>query len=881
MWFGLLGPLLVRVDDAEVRISASRLRVLLASLLLTPGQAMASGRLAELVWDGAPPPQAAVTLRSYVKRLRQVLGAAGPRVVTAGHGYLVEVAGDEVDLARYTALCRAGEDALRCCVWSRAAKLLGEAEGLWRGPPLADIPCRELQTTEVPRLEQLRLQAIRWRIEAELSLGRAPKLVPELYALKAEYPLQEPFHHQLMLALYRSGRPADALAAYREARHTLVTEIGAEPGPELQLLHQRILAGDREMPSGLGLDRTVPALLPPDVPYFVGRAGELRELAGLVQQASVGPGGTRIAVISGTAGVGKTALAVHWAHQIAGAFPGGQIYLNMNGSGPSGAPVTPLDAVSRVLDAMQVPGARMPFTLDGRIGLYRTLLAERRVLIVLDNARDADQVRPLLPGGAGCVAVITSRSPLAGLVALEGAKALTLDVLTTSEARLMVAERLGNRPAQAEPAAIDRLIEACARLPLALAIATALVATRTGQSCGAAATSLASDEGSRLDVLTTGETTTNLRAVLSWSYRALSPAAAQVFRLLAEHPGPDISFAAATSLAGMRPGEARAALAELAGSNLVSEPSTGRFAYHHDLLRLYAAEQLGVAERRAAGRRLLDHYVRTAWAAACALNSSRIPPDPGPAVPGAQQESVADEDRALAWLRAERQVLMRVVGYAAGAGFDAHAWQLPWALTDFLDRDGHWHDWAASQRTALAAARRAGDVTAQAQAHRHLARACFQLQELDAAEEHLDRALELQRRLGTPTGQAGVSLDVCRLHEQRGDYAAALRSAELALTLYRSAQHRIGEAIALNHVGWYHALQGYYPAALLYCEQALELCVQSGYKIGEGNTWDSLGFAHQHLGQRGSGGDLLRTGARDFPQARRPAQRGHDADPPR
>ena len=331
----------------------------------------------------------------------------------------------------------------------------------------------------------------------------------------------------------------------------------------------------------------------------------------------MGPGGTRIAVISGTAGVGKTALAVHWAHQIAGAFPGGQIYLNMNGSGPSGAPVTPLDAVSRVLDAMQVPGARMPFTLDGRIGLYRTLLAERRVLIVLDNARDADQVRPLLPGGAGCVAVITSRSPLAGLVALEGAKALTLDVLTTSEARLMVAERLGNRPAQAEPAAIDRLIEACARLPLALAIATALIGTRTGQSCGAAATSLGHDEGSRLDVLTTGETTTNLRAVLSWSYRALSPAATEMFRLLAEHPGPDISFAAATSLAGVRPGEARAASSSWPGQTWSASPAWAGSPTTMTCCGSTRPSRLGVAERRAAGRRLLDHYVRTAWAAAC------------------------------------------------------------------------------------------------------------------------------------------------------------------------------------------------------------------------------------------------------------------------
>ena len=848
MLFALLGPLVVRVENTELRISASRQRVLLASLLLAPGQAVSSERLAGLVWDGTPPPQAAVTLRSYVKRLRQVLGAAGPRIVTADRGYLIEVAADEVDVGRYTGLCQAGEDALRSCAWRRAAELLEEADGLWRGTPLADIPCRELQTTEVPRLEQLRLQAIRWRIEAELSLGHARKLVPELHSLTARYPLQEPFHHQLMLALYRSGRPADALAAYREARRVLVTEIGIEPGPELQLLHQRILAGDRERPASPGGHQPVPALLPADVPHFVGRAAELRELAGLAEHASAALGGTRIAVVSGTAGVGKTALAVHWAHQAAGAFPDGQIYLNLNGFGPSGEPVTPLDAISRALDAMQVPGPTIPSSLDGRIGLYRTLLAGRRVLIVLDNARDADQVRPLLPGGAGCAAVITSRAPLAGLVAREGAQALSLDVFTPAEARLMVTERLGPRSAQVAPAVIDRLTAACAWLPLALAIATALIATRAGQSVDAAAASLASDDGSQLDVLTTGETATNLRAVLSWSFSALTPAAAEMFRLLAEHPGPDISPAAAASLAGVPPGQARAALAELAASHLLSEPRTGRLAYH-DLLRLYAAEQLGEAEGHAAGRRLLDHYVRTACAAASALNPSRHPPDLGPPVAGAQPESVAGEDQALAWLRTERQVLLRVLSYAAGTGSDARAWQLAWALTDFLDRDGHWHDWADSQRTALAAARRAGDIAGQVQAHRHLARACFQLQDFDAAEEQLEHALELARRLGAPAAQASVSVDISRLHEQRGDYPAALRSAELALTLYRAAQHRIGEATALNSVGWYHALQEHYPATLRYCEQALALCRQLGYKFGEGLTWDSLGFAHQHLGE--------------------------------
>jgi DNA-binding SARP family transcriptional activator/tetratricopeptide (TPR) repeat protein len=852
MWFGLLGPLQVRVGDQELPVSAPRQRVLLAALLLTPGLAVSSVRLADLVWDGRPPPGSAVTLRSYVKRLRQGLGpAAGARIVTAGHGYLIEAAADELDLAQYAALCQAGEAAARSSAWERAAELLGRAEDLWRGHPLADIPCQELQAAELPRLEQLRLQAIRWRIDADMHLGRCGNVVPELYALTAEHPLHEPFHHQLMAALYSSGRQADALAAYRRARGVLVQEVGIEPGADLRLLHQRILAGERDVLVVPGPGRVTPAQLPPDVSRFVGRPAEQRELTRLAEERAAAGGGSAIAVISGTAGAGKTALAVHWAHQVAGSFLDGQVFLDLNGFGPVGSPVTPPDAVRRILEALQVPAARIPPGLEGQIGLYRTLVFERRVLVLLDNAKDAGQVRPLLPGGAGCMALITSRSPLAGLVALEGARPVTLGVLSRSEARLMVAERLGTRHADADSAATDQLIEACARLPLALAIATALVATRPGHSISAVADDVAR-AGHQLDALNAGDTATSLRAVFTWSYQALTAAAARMFRLLAEHPGPDISAAGAASAAGLPPPQARAALDELTGAHLLNEQHPGRFAFH-DLLRAYAAEQLRVtdslAERRAAGRRLLGHYLGTAKAAAQALSPGRKLPDLEPAALHVQREDLDGEDQAMGWLRAEHQVLMRMISYAASEGFDSHAWQLPWVLTDFLDRDGHWHDWEASQRTALAAALRLHDVAAQAQAHRYIGRAYSQLQDLDAAQDHLSRALELERQLGKPIAQASASLDLGQLYEQRGNVADALESAQLALSIYQSERDHLGEALALNNMGWYYARQGNYPEALRRCRQALQLCRQAGYKIGESNSWDSLGYAHQHLGQ--------------------------------
>jgi DNA-binding SARP family transcriptional activator/tetratricopeptide (TPR) repeat protein len=876
MWFGLLGPLQVQLGDRELPVSSARLRALLASLLFTPGKLVPSIRLAELVWDDAPPSRSAVTLRSYIKRLRQVLGPAGSdRIVTAVGGYLIRVADDEFDVTQYAALCAMAEAAGTAGAWPQVTELLDRAQLLWRGTPLADISCRALADVEVPRLEQLRLQATQWRIEAELRQGHHGKVLPELRSLTAEHPLREPFHGQLMAALYQSGCQADALAAYRTARHILVSEVGVEPGQDLQALHQRILAGDHDLTAAPPPIRvtvpmrlhSAPRHLPPPVLNFAGRAAELWQLTGLLRREPPAAG-TTVAVIVGQAGVGKTALAVHWAHQIASSFPDGQLYLNLNGFGPVGAPLAETDAVSSVLEALAVPPARVPVSLDGRIRLYRTLLAERRVLIVLDNAKDADQVRPLLPGGVGCLVVVTSRSPLISLVALEGAGALMLDVLTESDARQLVAQRLGAARTAADPVATDQLITACARLPLALAIATALVATRSWQSLATIAATLTNPDA-RLDTLTTGDQTANLRAVFDWSYQALTAAAARLFRLLAEHPGPDISAAAAASLAGLPRAQARASLAELEGLHLLSETSHDRFTFH-DLLRLYASERLQAldsqTERRAAAERMLDHYLATARNAAHAISPTRDLLDLGSPAAGAQPEELTSEEEATAWLTAEHQVIMRMIAYAAQARFDTHAWQLPWALTDFLERRGHWHDFAASQRIALSSAVRLGDVAAQAHAHRYIGRACWHLQDLGLALEHLGQALELRRQLAEPTGEASVSIDLCRVHEQRGRPDEALSCAQRGLSLYQSAQHRLGEAVALNSVGWFYALLGTYAEASRYCTSALELAEQLGHRMAVGNAWHSLGFIHQQTGDLGQAADSYRRAIEIFRQ---------------
>jgi tetratricopeptide (TPR) repeat protein/transcriptional regulator with XRE-family HTH domain len=594
----------------------------------------------------------------------------------------------------------------------------------------------------------------------------------------------------------------------------------------------------------------VPRQLPPSVRHFTAREAELKALTSLLDDPGRPGAAAVISAISGTAGVGKTALAVRWAHSVAGRFPDGQLYVNLRGFDPSGPPLTPADAIRGFLDALGVPPAGIPAGPDAQVGLYRSLLSGRRMLLLLDNARDAEHVRPLMPGSSACMTVVTSRDQLAGLIAVGGAWPITLDVLTDAEACRMLAGFLGPERVGAELPAVEQVIGLCARLPLALSIAAARAAMRPGLPLAELARDL-SGRPEQLDGLGTGEAASDVRAALSWSYQQLGRPAARVFRLLGVHAGPDITARAAASLAGLPLPAARRLLGELTRAHLIAEHAGGRYCFH-DLLRAYATELALLrdsdADRRAAVHRVLDHYLQTAQVAAYLLSPARERLAVPPARPGVTPEELPDQAAALAWLEASRPALLRAIAQAAGAGFDRHAWQLPWAMTDFLDRRGYWDDWAATQETALAAARRLGDRAGQAHAHRYISRARFQLARYDDAHAHLLAALELRQQLGDLPGEASLRLDIGRIHEQRASYADALGSAAAALRLYRAADHRIGEAHALNVVGWYQGLRGHYDQALRQCRQALDLSRELGHQPCEANTWDSLGYAHQHLG---------------------------------
>jgi tetratricopeptide (TPR) repeat protein len=555
-------------------------------------------------------------------------------------------------------------------------------------------------------------------------------------------------------------------------------------------------------------------------------------------------------VIGGTAGVGKTALALQWAHQMAEHFPGGQLYLNLRGFDPSGIPVTSAEAVRRLLDGLEVPPERIPADLDTQAALYRSLLADRQMIIVLDNASDPAQIRLLLPGAPGCLVLITSRNQLTGLAATGGAHMLTVDLLTEAEAREFLARRVGTQRVADEPDAVTELARLCAQLPLALSITAARAAARPGLPLATLAAELR-DEHVRLDALDTGDAAADIRTVFSWSCQQLSAPAAQMFRLLGVHSGPDISAAAASSLAGLPPTEARQALAELTRAHLITEQAPGRHTLH-DLLRTYAAEEARTVDsptdRRAAVLRVLDHYLHTACAASQLLHPYRDPISLGPLQPQTLPESLADRSQALAWLQAERQVLLAAITQAAREGLDTHAWQLPWAVATFLNWQGYWHELASAQQSALGAARRVGDRAGQAEAHRYLAQAQIRLGAYADAAAHLTEVIALSRELGKNTIEARAHIDLARALEMQDRYPEAFSHAEQSLRLYRAAGHRSGEASALNTVGWCHAHLGGHRQALQDCQQALTLHRELGNRVGEANVLDSLGYIHLHLG---------------------------------
>jgi DNA-binding SARP family transcriptional activator/Tfp pilus assembly protein PilF len=858
----VLGPVRALRAGRELDLGPPRQRALLAMLALRVNQTVSRNELIDGLWGTDPPASVINRVHVHISALRQVFepdrGVRAPSLLLAstGPGYRLALPPGHLDLETFG---RRLAEARRFAAGGQLVEAVEEfraALALWQGPALAGAPGPWAQT-ERARLTELRLTAVEEWAGALLALGRPGDVLTELAARIAEHPLRERLPALLMTALYRAGRPAEALAVYAETSHRLVEQLGVDPGPELQRLHQSILRGDPDTspltPRIPALPvRAVPAQLPLDVRGFTGRAAQLDALHSVVSGTARPPATVVISAVWGTAGVGKTALAVHWAHQVRDRFPDGQLYVNLRGFDPSGTAMHPAEAVRGFLDALDVPAQRVPTHFTAQAALYRSLLSDKRVLILLDNARDAEQVRPLLPGAPSCLVVVTSRNQLTDLVAGEGARPLPLDLLSTADARDLIKRRLGAERVAAEPAAVDEIITYCARLPLALAIVAARAATHPDLPLSALAGQLR-DTHAGLDAFNAGDAATNVRAVFSWSYQTLRPATARLFRLLGLHPGTDLATPAAASLAGLPVAEVGPLLTELTRAHLLTEPTPGRY-NSHDLLRAYATEQANLhepaAERRAAVHRFLDHYLHTAHTAARLLEPYGDPIVPLPLQPGVSPEPLADDGPAMAWFTTEHANLLAMIQLAASQGFDGHAWRLAWTLSDFFDRRGHWYDWAATQQTAVEAAERAGDQRGQAYAHRHLAFAYIQAGRYEEADAHLRHALELFGVLDDLPGQARAYLGIGWLSERQGRPTDALHHAHQALERYRMAGQRSMQAGALNAIGWSHIQLGNHQEALRYCTQALRLHQESGDRAGEANTWDSLGYAYHRYGDQ-------------------------------
>jgi len=841
--FRLFGDVGVQIDGAVADLGHPRQRVVLAVLLVDVNRTVSLDHIVDRVWAERPPQRAREALYSYLSRLRRVVaGIEDVDIVRRSGGYRLVADPDTVDLHRFRSLvaqARQADD-------DTAADRFAEAFQLWDGVPFGNLESPWLDTVR-NLLTDERLAAELDRNEVQLRRARHAELLPDLTACATAHPLNEQLAGQLMRALDACGRPADALTVFAALRARLVEELGTDPSPELRQLHQRLLTIGED-PKPVVVPRQLPA--PPGL--FTGRAAELAALDELLAPADDTRGGTgsSIAVINGVGGLGKTRLALRWAHQHADGFPDGHLYVDLRGFDPAEPPVPAEVALRGFLAALGIPAGAVPQGVSAQTALYRSRIAGRRMLVVLDNARDTEHVTPLLPGSPSCVTVVTSRHRLAALVTAYGARSVQPSLLAPDEAFGVLADALGTARVAAEPAAIAELLTHCAGLPLALTILAARVGAHPDFPIAALAGELR-NTADRLDALDGGEPAANLADVFDCSYRALDEPTARLFASLGLVRGPDLSTTWVAELVGTTSSRARILLRHLETVHLVEQHLPGRYRMH-DLVRLYARDQarrtLSPAERTEAATRLVDACLRNAAAADRVLVPHRA------AIDLELDPSVADlalpnQTAALTWFDTEHACLVAAQELAVEYGLRNRTWQLAWALSSYYSRQGRFTDDVAMWRIGHIAAERSADPAAAALANRFLGRALGRTGQYAQALRHLQRAVDLLTEIGDRFGAAHTYRSMSWMWAQQDDVQMALAHATEAAALYQELGEEAFLGDALDLIGGYHARLGDYELAPSNCERALALHRQYDNLEGEANVLDGLGYIAYRTGR--------------------------------
>jgi DNA-binding SARP family transcriptional activator len=874
----VLGPVRALLGDREIALGPPMQRALLALLALRANRAVGRTELIDALWGDDPPTTAGGSVSTYLSALRRALEPDRPSrapsalLVSAGanSGYMLRLDGGALDCDQAEQLRERARIARSSGDLHGAVVQLQSALRLWRGLPFDGISC-PFVAGERARVDELRLATVESLADALIALGRNDDAVAELSPVVRQQPLRERPRALLMTALYGAGRKADALEVFEDARRVLVDELGIEPGPELRDLHRDLVADKPSAPApvvvpvgvGVGAARTpTPAQLPHDVPGFTGRVRELAQL----ERVLVG-GDRSVAVISaidGSGGIGKTALAVHVAHRVADQFPDGQLYVNLRGFDPQQPPLQPAAALGQLLRGLGVESGAIPAETDEQAGLYRSLVAGKQMLVLLDNAASTDQVRPLLPGSPSCSVIVTSRSRLGGLVARDGAHRVTLDVLDERESVQMLAAGVGPAQIEAQPAAAAALARLCGHLPLALRIVAAQLNDRPHLDLDDLCQELA-DERARLDVLAVDDESTAVRAVFSWSYHALKPEPARMFRMLGLHAGTEISVAAAAALANVPVVRARRLLDVVASGHLLEGVGRDRYRFH-DLLRVYSAERAAEHdsqdERTAAVSRLLDFYLHTANTVDEMLAPHRRRFELPPPVAGGEPTTFADTGAALAWCETELSNLVAATAQAAELGDTHHATGIPAAMWAFFALRTPWPEWITSYQTGIDAAVAAGDRGGEVRLLIGLGYCYHELRRHMRVLECMERARVVYEPLaGGPLDHiVGASLGAAYFWAGRVDEAFELTNRALAAS--REFGDRWSEAWALSHLGSYCRVLGRYQESVADFDRALRLFVDMEDRAGAIKVYRELGEAHRHFGRFDRAADCFRGAVR-------------------